>query len=221
MVQLDRVYKIYLVSNLHTEKVYVGRTNRALSLRWKEHVRDSKIRSVYFSKAIKKWGPESFRMRVIRRTFDEKEAYELEKHYILMFKSYDPEYGYNGSFGGDGAGIPTEETKCKLSLARLGPKHFLWGKHRSQDTKRKLREANLGKNSPVYRHDLPDDEIARLYAEKKSLRFIGALFGADNKTIADRLESLGIARRPHWQKFQRPSLFKDRRFSRSVSSSSV
>jgi group I intron endonuclease len=201
VVLLKIVFKIYLISNLQNEKIYIGRTRLEVRDRWKQHVWDSRKAKFYFSRAIKKHGPENFRYRILRRTESEIEARELETQYIFLSRSYDPDYGYNSTFGGEGAGIPTIETRLKQRARMIGSRHFLWGRHRSHATKLKLRKANLGVKSPVYRTDLNTQEIVRLYLENNSLRAIGKLLNADSHTISDRLEKHGIKRRPHWKKF--------------------
>lgn len=48
-----------------------------------------------------------------------KEAKQLEKLWIITLRSYDPEFGYNMTFGGEGV-IPTIETRQNQSNAAKG-----------------------------------------------------------------------------------------------------
>ena len=102
----------------------------------------------------------------------EQEAFDLEKEIIEMYGRKDNNTGLlanltNGGKGGMSGYNPSIETRQKLrdvilqlsdeekternkriSLALSGENHYNYGKHRSLETKEKLREANLGKVVP-------------------------------------------------------------------------
>ena len=46
--------------------------------------------------------------------------------------------------------ILSEETRRKMSKAKKGEKHPLYGKQLSEETKRKMSEAKKGENNPIY-----------------------------------------------------------------------
>ena len=144
MVEIDTneivLHKIYAVINNQNGKMYIGRTSDTVETRWKQHILASKTSPCYFNRAIRKHGSESFTVKEIDRTFDKNESYELEKLYIGIFRTHKSEYGYNGSLGGDGGGIPNEETRKKLRAKRAGRKPSLgmrhtdeWKQQHSQD----------------------------------------------------------------------------------------
>ena len=47
---------VYCVKNIVTNKLYIGQTTRTPTLRWKQHIKDSKKRDCYFHRAINKYG---------------------------------------------------------------------------------------------------------------------------------------------------------------------
>jgi hypothetical protein len=60
----------------------------------------------------------------------------------------------------------SEETKKKLSEAQKGEKNSFYGKHHSEETKKKLSEANKGENNPNYgKH--PSEETKKKISEGK------------------------------------------------------
>ena len=78
--------------------------------------------------AVKKYGPENFRVEPIEFSYDEPTQLELEKHYIRFFRDM---YGrvsmYNIADGGEGGcGSRSAETRAKLSAAQRG-KHLING----------------------------------------------------------------------------------------------
>src|SRR5271157_3634055 len=143
------VFKIYLVQNKVDGKVYIGRTHRAIKIRWKEHLQEaSKNRmKYYFYNALRRHGADNLNIQEIAQTEEENKARELEKIYIILFRSSDPKYGYNSTLGGDGAGVPNALTRAKLSASRQGKNHPCWGRHLSKLQKERLRKAFLGRKT--------------------------------------------------------------------------
>ena len=44
----------------------------------------------------------------------------------------------------------SEETKRKMSIANSGENHYNYGKHLTEDTRKKMSIANSGENHPMY-----------------------------------------------------------------------
>lgn len=91
---------IYQITNKLNGKIYIGKTERSVQERWKEHCRDylkerCEIRPLY--RAMKKYGVENFFIEVIEETDnpEEREAFWIQQK--GSFKS-----GYNATLGGDG-----------------------------------------------------------------------------------------------------------------------
>ena len=103
-------------------------------------------------KNIYKKRPETLKEEYIKTCYSEEQMNSDEQYYIKVFKTLWPN-GYNLTEGGDG-GIPSEETRIKLSKAKKG-KHVssetrkkisnsLKGKHHTEETKKKLSSALKG-----------------------------------------------------------------------------
>jgi group I intron endonuclease len=117
----NRIFVIYLIVHKESVKVYVGKTGlNPWKKRWGQHITSSKGKNkTYLYDAIRFYGIEAFDIVKIDETFSNEAANELEKYYIKTFESHDPEKGYKLTLGGDG-GVPTEETKRKMSIAGKG-----------------------------------------------------------------------------------------------------
>lgn len=90
---------IYKITNIVNGKVYIGKTNRTIEERFKEHCQKSTINSYEkrpLYSAMKKYGIENFIIEQIEEcslsVVDEREKYWIE--YFGSFK-----YGYNATKG--------------------------------------------------------------------------------------------------------------------------
>jgi len=114
---------VYLITNLVNKKVYVGKTERSLESRWKEHVRSSKRKTNQpIRRAIKKYGDNSFSIQILNDTTDPMFLRWLERFWIAVFNSRDPYVGYNLTEGGEGVSgyKHSPEALAKVSAALKG-----------------------------------------------------------------------------------------------------
>ena len=106
---------IYGIRNLINNKIYVGKSIN-IKIRKKAH-ENSFIRkqavNIHLQRAVDKYGIENFEFLILEEaTLDNID--EKEKYWINYLKSYDEEFGYNKTMGGDGGNL-TLETKLKIS----------------------------------------------------------------------------------------------------------
>lgn len=127
------VYKLTSPSN----KVYIGITSRSVKERWQDG--KGYGHCILMNRAIKKYGWENIRKEILFTDLGEKEAKDTEIKLIAEYQSNDGKHGYNITKGGDGTRgvIVSEETRQKLREANLG-------KHHSEETKRKMSESRRG-----------------------------------------------------------------------------
>lgn len=91
---------IYQIINKINGKIYIGKTERSVQERWKEHCRDYLNRNFEnrpLYRAMKKYGLENFTIEIIEETDnpEERETFWIEQK--KTFKN-----GYNATRGGDG-----------------------------------------------------------------------------------------------------------------------
>ena len=98
---------VYLVTNTINGKIYVGKTIGSLDLRWKRHCNAAKRPKppMHLSCAIRKYGPDAFRVEQIATAESEAELNGLERKYIQEYQSHLSRIGYNHTLGGDGFSI--------------------------------------------------------------------------------------------------------------------
>ncbi len=121
-------------------KRYVGMTQRDIDVRWSQHRRLQSCRPI--NRAIKKYGWESFRRKIVMRSDDKAELVAKECALIVEYGCMVPN-GYNCTAGGEG-----------ISRAKRPPhvitaiKQAHTGKIVSEETRAKLREAHARNPRP-------------------------------------------------------------------------
>lgn len=139
---------IYIIRNKKENKKYVGSTNGGRD-RWKQHkegLTKGTHHSRYLQRAWDKHGEDAFEFVFIEECIPEMLLIR-EQNWIDFFRSYDSRFGYNMSpTAGNTLGIKrSEETKKKLRELNLGEKHPMYGKHLSEEHKKKISESNMGR----------------------------------------------------------------------------
>ncbi|ABT15844.1 hypothetical protein FR483_N559R [Paramecium bursaria Chlorella virus FR483] len=160
---------IYKLTYKKSGKAYIGQTIRPIHKRLEEHQLPNS-ECVAISRAIQKYGWENF----------DKEWYEVpnedlnfyEEMLVALLGTLSPD-GYNLKEGGGSSGklseeskqkmskarigkTHTDETKQKMSEAQLGEKHYNYGKTLSEDHKKKISEAQLGEKHYNYGRTLSE-----------------------------------------------------------------
>ena len=87
---------------------YIGQTIRDEKIRWKEHCKaahnpSNELYSSILSKAIRKYGDNSFTVIILEDNINQEELNEKEIYYIKYYNTFylnNPEYGYNMTIGG-------------------------------------------------------------------------------------------------------------------------
>lgn len=91
---------IYLITNLITNKQYVGKTIKTLQQRFNTHCITSTNKNCFLHNAIKKYGRENFKIELLERVEDDCWK-EKERFYIKLLNTHYSCGGYNISWGGD------------------------------------------------------------------------------------------------------------------------
>ena len=109
---------IYKVTNTINGKVYIGQTMRKPASRWRQHINSSMCETyndynVYFHIAIRKYGQDAFLFEEIE-ICSNAELDDREIFWIDYYQSFNHEYGYNLTLGGQGSQKYTDEEILRL-----------------------------------------------------------------------------------------------------------
>lgn len=93
---------IYKITNQINKKVYIGKTERTIEVRWREHKKNKnqkKLAHLPLYKALNRYGVENFTIEEIEEC-DVEQLDEREIYWIAQYNSYGD--GYNCTGGGEG-----------------------------------------------------------------------------------------------------------------------
>lgn len=144
---------IYLLTNTINGKQYVGQTRRGLDARWQEHCRYAhKGAPQHLYNAIRKYGSDSFTQEILEDLGEATNEYINEREMYWVNEKMSCIQGYNMTEGGGGTSgwIRTKEWREKVSAAKAGKNHHMYGKKHTEETKAKISAGITGDKNPNY-----------------------------------------------------------------------
>ena len=91
---MQEIFTVYKITDKTNNKVYIGVTSQDIENRLKGHISKAEGGSTLkLHKMIMEHGKENFVVSRLEITTDNKVAPELEKKYIKLFQSNNPDYG--------------------------------------------------------------------------------------------------------------------------------
>ena len=140
----DAKYSVYMLV-FPDNKKYIGMTSQKTSRRWKSGAGYKSQKRIL--DAINECGWENIRHTELYLGLSKEEAEQKEIELISKHKTNNPEFGYNIQTGGKhGKGYTlSKETREKMSRSRMGEKNWNFGKHLTDEVKKKLSIAHMGK----------------------------------------------------------------------------
>jgi group I intron endonuclease len=142
---------IYTITNTTNNKIYVGKTKN-FYFRWASHIsglRKNKHSNKHLQNAWNKYGEECFKFEILENC-EENFLYGLEHYWCNILNVHDEKYGYNierthpykKSYGPMLGRTFTAEHKLKIGNSNRGRKI-------SEESKKKMSLARLGKEAPM------------------------------------------------------------------------
>lgn len=141
-------------------KIYVGCTSQKLNHRFGKNGNGYKFHKQLYSD-IEKYGWDNFKHEIVASGLNEDDAYSLEKELIHSQHSMDPTKSYNIATGGKGV------------TGLSGEKHPMYGKRHTEESRRKMREASIGRSiSEETRRKISESNKGRVPSEYQLSRII-------------------------------------------------
>ncbi len=149
---------IYIIKNNTTQQVYVGQSS-SLKARWTNHrnkLKTNKHPNLHLQFSWNKHGESCFEWILLQEISNLNFLTSYEQSYLDYYRTLPGGvYNQKGPVDSPNKGrVTSDETKKKISLALKGEKHPLFGifgknhplfgRHLTENTKRLLREANIG-----------------------------------------------------------------------------
>lgn len=185
---------IYKATNIVNNKVYIGQTIVSFNERVYEHTRRALKNkdSIYFHRAIKKYGKNNFIFEEIDKCESFDELNYFEKYWIKFYRSNNKKYGYNLTSGGRSNFFVSESTREKIRQNTKLQKPYWLGKKRDRPTIEKMRLANIGRLSPMKGKKIPEWHRQKLIRIKNPIICIetGEVF--DTPYNAFKVHGFGI-----------------------------
>lgn len=215
-----------MTENLINGKKYIGQRK----------YRNNKTDDTYLGsginikRAIEKYGSENFKKTILEECENREELNDAERRYIKEYNAVEDPMFYNMAAGGEGQFDPSPEIREKFRQSHLGYKHTeeykqfmsermsgenhpLFGTHPSDETRKKLSEAQLrrnlkGENNPWFGHVYTEEEKQRIskaltgrklppehvkkVAESHNIKVLCTTNGITYPSISAAAEALGV-----------------------------
>jgi|ERR1700690_1644430 len=165
---------IYKITNLINGKSYIGQTRGTEKHRWMKHVIAARNGSqCCIHKAIRKYGADSFSVKIIVRVPKNSMLDFMERFCIYLFGTLVPS-GYNLTEGGEGR-TPSLSSRRKMSRSHIG-------KTLSEETKRNMSKASLGKKkTKEHRLNISKGRKGIQFSKKTLAKMSKAAMGNTNR----------------------------------------
>lgn len=139
MNYLNKYGVIYKITNIENNKIYIGQTIKYYPRdRFTRHINDAlnHITDTYLSRAICKYGRNSFKFEIIDVANTQQELDNKEKYYIKKYNTTNSTIGYSLTDGGISSGGNTYKYKTEEEMKKISEK---------------IRISKLGANNPNHK----------------------------------------------------------------------
>lgn len=187
---------IYLWTNLINGKHYVGQTSNFYN-RMREYKRNNF--NYYMKEDVERNGIENFDIEILEKIEDisnEDFLTEREQYWMDYYQSYDLEKGYNiFDVAGNVCYLKRSDT---IKERFCGEGNGMYGKHHSDETKRKIAESKIGKtHAPTHFKRVRCVETGKIYnSQSEAAQEYGITQAAISAVCKGKNKT---AKKMHWE----------------------
>lgn len=197
------MYSVYILT-VPDGRRYIGTTSMPVKQRW-NHGNGYRFCSELWN-IICGFGWDAINKEVVGESFTEDEASNLEQKLIATCQTTNPSFGFNREAGGLRSNkIISEPIRLRQSESRKGELNPNFGKHFSEEHRRKIAESNFGqkrssetcyrigkaKEKPVAQYTLTGRLLAIYPSGKEAALVTGAQVGHISKVCKGQRQSAG------------------------------
>lgn len=200
-----RLARIYKITNIHNNNIYIGQTTRSIEERFKGHLHDSKTSELPLHRDIREFGEEKFIIEKITECLYINRL-ELENYYINSY--YENGYALYNLVGlkspnsrrqkalehrmNNGFDYSSDEFKYKMSKVTSGENNGMYG----------LKGAKAPNGQTVYALDEKQNIIHTFVSVREALKYLN-IKGHSNLNKACKENSLykGYYWKKEWKKY--------------------
>lgn len=154
-------YVVYCHVNNINNKKYIGITKHSNpNIRW----RDGRGYSSYIGKAIEKYGWNNFSHYILEENLSLEEANSKETYYIMLYKTYLSEYGYNLTFGGDTGNQHNYDTVLRIKKGL----HDFYNNESESHRLERIKKVSDGTKKAMSRPEFKEEFSKKISASNKS-----------------------------------------------------
>ena len=193
MGKAELLWCVYMHEHRVNGKKYIGITSQKPESRWANGEGYRRCPRFYY--AIRKYGWDTFHHEILFTDLPQTDAEQVEIELIAKYHTTDPEHGYNLASGGRvNAGFHrSDEFRKKLSESLkgvlAGENHPMYGKHKSEETKQKIRATQIGRPKNKTARLKMRDGAKRRWAEDNvaEREYYRRLYSGGNSVVARRV----------------------------------
>lgn len=138
---------IYIIENIKNNKMYIGLTKKCFMERFETHILKlncNQHANKHLQASWNKYGEENFIFDILEIVEEEELITDREIYWINYYQSYDRDYGYNKTYGGESV-VLTPEIRKKQSESLKehwkNNKHPWEGRNHSEESRLKMSES--------------------------------------------------------------------------------
>lgn len=142
---MGKIYYIYKITNIKNNKVYIGMTNNYHGRIWqhKHALKNNNHFSLNLQNDYFKFGIDSLKFELLKTFDNKKEAYAMEKEYIIYYKNLN--LSYNNNLGTNHSLESINKIRQNRKGKSLGKNNHFYGKTHKKETINQISKSRKGK----------------------------------------------------------------------------